>query len=154
MQRLLCLLCLCLAATGGVAGDADFVLSKRCPPSFEKTEEGVCRLRTLYEFYSSVQGHGLGGTQTSLPDHRDGFPPAQIDLGRYLFFDPALSADGSLSCASCHHPDKGFSDNRARSIGIGGQEVARAAPTLWNVAFLDTFFWDAHARSLEEQAQG
>lgn len=143
-----------LAATPVASGDPEFALSEHCPPSFEKTDAGVCRLRTLYEFYSSVQGRGLGGTRTSLPDHRDGFTPAQIDLGRYLFFDPALSGDGSVSCASCHHPDKGFSDNRARSIGIGGRQVARAAPTLWNVAFLERFFWDAHAGSLEEQALG
>lgn len=131
-----------------------FRLSERCPPSFEKTDDGVCRLRTMYELYSSVQGKGLGGTQTSLPDHRDGFTPEQIDLGRYLFFDPALSGDGSLSCASCHHPDKGFSDDLPRSVGIGGRQVERAAPTLWNVAFLDKFFWDARATTLEEQALG
>ena len=153
IARLLALLWLTCVAFSAAAEEGQFALSERCPPSFEKSE-GVCKLRTLYEFYSSVQGHGLGGTQTSLPDHRDGFTPAQIDLGRYLFFDPVLSGDGSLSCASCHHPQKGFSDNRARSVGIGGQQVSRAAPTLWNVAFLDTFFWDAHASTLEEQAQG
>lgn len=130
------------------------VLRDNCPPSFEKTDAGVCQLRTLYDFYDSVQGAGLGGTQTSLPQHREGFTPQQIDLGRYLFFDPALSADGSVSCASCHSPERGFSDGLPRSIGIGGQEVSRAAPTLWNVAFLNSFFWDARARTLEEQMQG
>ena len=141
---------------GSAAGSApaDIVLRDNCPPSFEKTTRGECKLRTMYEFYGSVQGAGLGGTQTSLPAHRDGFTPQQIDLGRYLFFDPVLSRDGSISCASCHHPDKGFSDNRPRSIGIGGQEVSRAAPTLWNVAFLNSFFWDARADTLEEQVQG
>jgi cytochrome c peroxidase len=133
---------------------SDFVLVADCPPSFEKTDAGTCKLRTMYEFYDSVQGAGLGGTQTSLPDHRDGFTPQQIDLGRYLFFDPVLSGDGSISCASCHHPDQGFSDGLPRSVGIGGQPVARAAPTLWNVAFLNSFFWDAHAGSLEEQILG
>lgn len=131
-----------------------YVLATHCPPSFEKTATGECRLRTLYEFYSSVQGHGVGGTQTSLPDHRDGFTPQQIDLGRYLFFDPLLSGDGSLSCASCHHPDKGFTDQLPRAIGIGDRQVARAAPTLWNVAFLRSFNWDARADSLEEQVLG
>ncbi|MAT92190.1 MAG: cytochrome-c peroxidase [Halioglobus sp.] len=148
---------LALAAGLGVsAPDAPdgFALSQRCPPSFEQTVAGTCSLRTLYEMYDSVQDKGLGGTQTSLPDHRDGFSPQQIDLGRYLFFDPALSADGSISCASCHHPDQGFSDGLPRSVGIGGRQAARAAPTLWNVAFLDSFFWDAHAASLEEQAAG
>jgi len=136
------------------AGDERFTLSESCPASFEQTESGACKLRTLYDFYDSVQGAGLGGTQTSLPPHRDGFTAQQIDLGRYLFFDPVLSADGSVSCASCHHPDRGFSDGLPRSIGIGGQEVSRAAPSLWNVAFLNRFFWDARAASLEEQMLG
>lgn len=131
-----------------------FTLAKHCPPSFELTEQGVCRLVNLYQFYDSVQGRGVGGTQTSLPSHRDGFTPGEIDLGRFLFFDPALSKDGSLSCASCHQPEKGFSDDLDRSVGITGEKVARSAPTLWNVAFLDKFFWDARATTLEEQAIG
>ncbi len=129
-------------------------LASNCPPSFELTEQGVCRLLTRYQFYTSVQNRGLGGTKTGLPPHRDGFTPAQIDLGRYMFFDPALSKDGSISCATCHQPDKGFSDGLDRSIGITGEKVGRSAPTLWNVAFLDKFFWDARAKTLEEQAQG
>ncbi|WP_369809151.1 cytochrome-c peroxidase [Oceanicoccus sp. KOV_DT_Chl] len=131
-----------------------FVLLDRCPPSFEKTGEGVCKLHTLYDQYDSVQGRGVGGLQSSLPPRRDGFTPEQIDLGRYLFFDPALSGDGSMSCASCHQPDKGLSDGRARSVGVAGVDVGRAAPTLWNSAFLTSFFWDARASSLEEQMLG
>ncbi|MEZ7990521.1 MAG: cytochrome c peroxidase [Halioglobus sp.] len=130
------------------------VLRENCPPSFEKMPDGGCKLVTLYGFYDSVQGAGLGGTQTSLPQHRDGFTPQQIDLGRYLFFDPVLSKDGSISCASCHHPDRGFSDDLPRSIGMGGEELARAAPSLWNVVFLKKFFWDAHADTLEAQMLG
>lgn len=133
---------------------SDFTLAQNCPPSFELTDQGVCRLLTQYQFYTSVQNKGLGGTQTNLPPHRDGFTPAQIDLGRFLFFDPALSKDGSISCASCHQPDKGFSDDLDRSIGITGDKVARSAPSLWNVAFVDKFFWDARSTSLEEQALG
>jgi len=133
---------------------SSFTLATNCPPSFELTEKGVCLLVNQYQFYDSVQNRGLGGTQTSLPKHRDGFTPAQIDLGRYLFFDPALSKDGSISCASCHQPDKGFSDDLDRSVGITGEKVGRSAPTLWNVAFLDKFFWDVRANTLEEQAQG
>jgi cytochrome c peroxidase len=145
---------LLLFAGTASAWSADIVLRDDCPPSFEQTEGGYCTLRTMYDFYDSVQGAGLGGTQTALPPHRDGFTPQQIDLGRYLFFDPVLSVDGSMSCANCHNPQRGFSDGLPRSIGIGGQEVARAAPTLWNVAFLKKFFWDARASTLEEQMQG
>ena len=131
-----------------------FKLKQTCPPSFELTADNKCKLRNLYQFYNSVQDRGLGGTKTSLPPYRDGFSPQQIDLGRFLFFDPALSKDGSTSCASCHQPDKGFSDDLDRSIGITGNKVPRSAPTLWNVAFLDKFFWDARAKTLEEQAEG
>jgi cytochrome c peroxidase len=131
----------------------DIALRDGCPPSFEETAQGTCELRTLYDFYGSVQGAGLGGTQTELPAHRDGFTPQQIDLGRYLFFDPVLSGDGSMSCASCHSPERGWSDDLPRSIGSGGHELTRSAPTLWNVAFLNKFFWDARATTLEEQMQ-
>jgi cytochrome c peroxidase len=138
----------------GVSAPGAITLSTRCPPSFEKTAAGTCELRDLYQFYDSLEGKGLGGTRTALPPNRDGFTPAEIDLGRYLFFDPLLSGDGTLSCASCHRPDKGLSDGRPRSIGIHGQDAGRAAPTLWNVAFLKSFFWDARAGSLEAQATG
>jgi cytochrome c peroxidase len=131
-----------------------FSLRSDCPPGFEKTAAGVCELRSLYQFYDSLEGRGVGGTQTGLPPYRDRFTPQQIDLGRYLFFDPLLSAGGAMSCASCHHPELGFSDGRPRSLGPHGEDVGRAAPTLWNVAFLKSFFWDARARSLEEQATG
>ncbi len=155
MKRLLCILAALLSLLFATqVNSQSFQLKENCPPSFELTSQGVCRLVTQYQFYTSVQNRGLGGTRTALPHHRDGFTPKQIDLGRYLFFDPALSKDGSLSCASCHQPDKGFSDGRDRSIGVTGEKVARSAPTLWNVAFLDKFFWDARATTLEQQAQG
>jgi cytochrome c peroxidase len=145
-----------LAVAAGTAGanEAPIQLSERCPPGFEQTASGVCELRTLYQFYDSLEQRGVGGTRTALPPHRDGFTPQQIDLGRYLFFDPLLSGDGTLSCASCHRPDRGLADGRPRSVGIHGADAGRAAPTLWNVAFLKRFFWDARADSLEAQAAG
>jgi len=133
---------------------AEFTLNPDCPPGFEKTDAGTCELRTLYQFYDSLEGRGVGGTRTALPPHRDGFTPQQIDLGRYLFFDPLLSGDRTLSCSSCHDPARGLSDGRPRSVGIGARDAGRAAPTLWNVAFLKRFFWDARADSLEAQAAG
>ncbi len=96
----------------------------------------------------------MGGPKTAVPPARDGFSPQQIDLGRYLFFDPVLSGDNTVSCASCHHPELGFADGRPRSIGSGGAEVRRAAPSLWNVAFQKRLFWDARADSLEAQMTG
>jgi hypothetical protein len=131
----------------GTADDAGgFLLSDRCPPGFERLQDDRCRLVTLYDRYDSLQGKGVGGTQTALPERRDGFTAQQIDLGRYLFFDPLLSADGSISCASCHDPKKGFGDGRGRSVGIAGTQTRRGAPTLWNSAFLTRLFWDARRR--------
>ena len=125
-------------------------LTEHCPPGFELTDDNRCVSRTLYQQYQSLQNSGVGGLKTGLPEIRDGFSPQQIDLGRYLFFDPALSRDGSLSCASCHDPELGFGDGLTRSVGIGGAEVSRNAPSLWNVSFLKSFFWDARAKTLEE----
>ncbi|MCF2950102.1 c-type cytochrome [Paraglaciecola aquimarina] len=129
-------------------------LRDSCPPSFELTEQGVCKLVNLYQQYDSIQNVGVGGLQSALSKGRDGFTPNEIDLGRYLFFDPLLSKDGSVSCASCHIPEKGFSDDLAKSVGIGGQQTTRSAPSLWNVGFVNKLFWDARAKSLEEQAVG
>lgn len=145
-------LLLLLVSTLTVAGET-VALREDCPPGFELTR-GHCELRTLYQLYESLQSAGVGGLKTGLPEHRDGFSPRETDLGRYLFFDPVLSADGSLSCASCHDPNRGFADGMGRSIGITGAPVKRSAPTLWNVAFLNSFFWDGRAASLEEQMLG
>jgi cytochrome c peroxidase len=136
------------------ASPTEFVLADQCPPSFSLDHNNQCRLRNLYQLYDSLQDRGLGGLKTALPEHRDGFSPQQIDLGRLLFFDPVLSADKNLSCANCHNPDLGFSDGMDRSVGARGQISQRSAPTLWNSAFLQVFFWDARAQSLEEQAIG
>lgn len=141
-----------LSLLGSVAS-AEIALSKQCPASFVE-RAGVCRLVTPYQQYSSLQHAGVGGLKTGLPAFRDGFTAQQIDLGRYLFFDPALSANGKVACASCHDPDKGFADGRPRSVGLDGTEIARNAPSLWNVGFLGRFFWDGRARSLEEQLHG
>jgi len=135
------------------AAAVSFRLSDQCPASFEK-RESRCWLHSTYQQYSSLTNAGVGGLKTGLPAFRDGFTPEQIDLGRYLFFDPVLSANGTLACASCHVPSKGFSDHRVHSIGIEGREVRRNAPSLWNVGFLKRFFWDGRAHSLEEQVQG
>jgi len=145
---------LVLAACASAWADSRIELRDYCPPGFELTRNNACKLHTLYENYDSLANAGVGGLKTALPRVRDGFSPQQIDLGRYLFFDPLLSGDDSVSCASCHHPDLGFADGRQRSVGIGGAEARRAAPSLWNVAFLGKFFWDGRAGSLEEQMQG
>ena len=133
-------------------------LCNTCPPGFELMDDNSCKLRTLYQQYESGNGNapepGVGGLKTALPPVRDGFTPQQIDLGRYLFFDPVLSKDGSVSCATCHQPEKGLSDGLKTSEGLHNAKLKRAAPSLWNVAFNKKFFWDARSTSLEEQMTG
>ena len=143
-----------LSFTPVQSAEGTFTLADKCPASFALDNNNQCRLRNLYQLYDSLQDRGLGGLKTALPEHRDGFSPQQIDLGRLLFFDPVLSADKNLSCANCHNPRLGFSDGMDRSVGARGQVSQRSAPTLWNSAFLKVFFWDARAHSLEEQAIG
>jgi cytochrome c peroxidase len=78
---------------------------------------------------------------------------AKVELGRHLFHDPRLSADGSQSCASCHHQDKAFTDGRAVAEGITGEKGARSAMGLANVAYLPTLTWaNPLLKSLEVQA--
>ena len=72
-------------------------------------------------------------------------------LGRLLFFDPLLSANQQVSCASCHHPDIGLSDGRAHAIGVSAIETARHTPTLWNNSDRNLFNWDGRASSIEAQ---
>jgi len=77
----------------------------------------------------------------------------KVELGRILYFDRRLSADESVSCASCHDPQKAFTDGAAVSTGIRSQKGNRSAPTILNRAYALAQFWDGRAGSLEEQAK-
>jgi cytochrome c peroxidase len=77
-----------------------------------------------------------------------------VALGRKLFYDPALSANNTLSCASCHNPLQGFADGRRVSVGVVGKTGTRNAPTVLNAAYGRIQFWDGRASSLEDQAAG
>ena len=73
-----------------------------------------------------------------------------IKLGEKLFFDKLLSRDGTVSCATCHVPEQGFTQNdRAKSVGVDGRIGRRNTPTLLNIAFADSLFVDGRASSLE-----
>lgn len=73
-------------------------------------------------------------------------------LGKMLFFDPILSEDYSISCASCHKPEFAFADTVAFSTGVHGRKSTRNTPTAMNVAAREALFWDGRAATLEEQA--
>ena len=90
-----------------------------------------------------------------VPIPADNPPTAEtIALGRRLYYDPVLSKDGTISCASCHQLDFGFADPRQFSIGVNGGTGNRQAPSVWNAAYYTTQFWDGRAASLEDQAVG
>ena len=108
---------------------------------------------------------GLIVSGSSLADQYLGLPPLpipndnpqtteKIGLGRLLFNDKRFSADGSVSCASCHHADKAFTDGLPVAKGLNGQLGTRNAPTVMNAAFFETLFVDGRANSLEAQALG
>lgn len=76
-----------------------------------------------------------------------------IALGRRLFYDPRLSADSTMSCASCHLPEFGFTDGKAFSLGVDGLLGKRSSMSLANIGFAyHGLFWDGRAATLEEQA--
>lgn len=75
-------------------------------------------------------------------------------LGEMLFFDPILSEDSSISCASCHKPAFAFADTSAFSKGVHGRLGNRNTPSAMNVSARDFLFWDGRASSLEQQALG
>ncbi|REL25275.1 cytochrome C peroxidase [Thalassotalea euphylliae] len=142
-------------------------------------------------FLVACGGGGAGNTQvardysaTFQPLPRDAIHPAinpysaeKAALGELLFWDPILSGDQDVACASCHHPDFGWADGRATSVGVGGvglgperfgeQQTPIHAPTVANTAFTGLkvnddlgnfsagpFFWDLRAQDLEAQALG
>lgn len=77
--------------------------------------------------------------------------PARWALGKKLFYDPVLSRDSTLSCASCHHAAKAFSDTVAFSPGVGGLPGTRNAPTLANVAYQPYYLREGGVPTLEMQ---
>jgi cytochrome c peroxidase len=96
---------------------------------------------------------GLQAGAAYVPDKN---PLAQktIDLGHQLYFDTRLSKDGTVACATCHAPEKGFSDGQKTSTGVGHQFGSRNAPTVMNRLFSKEQFWDGRAADLEDQALG
>lgn len=78
--------------------------------------------------------------------------PQRVELGRLLFFDPVLSSNNQRACASCHQPEKGFTDGRPKSLASDGQgELLRNSPTLINAVFSERFFYDLREEELDRQ---
>ena len=83
-----------------------------------------------------------------------GLDADKVSLGRRLFLDPQLSADGSIACASCHNLATGGTDRLPRSVGIHGAVGAIKAPTVYNSGLNFVQFWDGRAATLEDQVDG
>ncbi|MBT1697812.1 cytochrome C peroxidase [Fulvivirgaceae bacterium PWU4] len=101
---------------------------------------------TLFDPDVFIPDFFLPGEKYQLTDER-------IALGRKLFYDPVISGDGKRSCASCHRPEKGFTDGLKRSPALGGGLIARNAPTLLNASLQNSQFYDMRATTLEVQAR-
>jgi len=90
-----------------------------------------------------------------VPIPPDNPPTAEtIALGRRLYYDPALSVDETVACATCHDPSMGFTDHKPVSTGVQSKTGTRSAPTVINSAYNRTLFWDGRAPTLEKQAEG
>ncbi|TAE79741.1 MAG: cytochrome-c peroxidase, partial [Bacteroidetes bacterium] len=82
------------------------------------------------------------------------YAPPLVELGKYLFFDPILSASNERSCASCHNPQQAFTDGLAKSVATGfNGTVERNSPTLINAVYSERFFHDLRAEALEDQME-
>ena len=138
------LLLLAACSTAEMAGSPTSAPARAAPPPWE-TENPVRPL--------PVPPLGVAA---ELADVVPRITPEKVRLGRWLFFDPRLSADGKVSCASCHEPSAGFSEHEPVSTGVSGQKGTRKAPPVLNAAFpiYPVFFWDGRATSLGEQAKG
>jgi cytochrome c peroxidase len=78
--------------------------------------------------------------------------PARVVLGQKLFFEPRLSGNGTVACATCHDPARAFTDGRPLSVGIHGRVGQRNAPTILNALYNKYQFWDGRVTTLEQQA--
>lgn len=96
---------------------------------------------------------GLDAGYMQIPEDNP-LTPEKVELGKLLYFDKRLSKDGTISCATCHDPSKGWTDQQKNSEGISNQFGDRNAPTVLNSAFFFSQFWDGRAATLEEQALG
>lgn len=82
------------------------------------------------------------------------YSPMAATLGKMLYFDPRMSGAQNMSCAACHNPSFGWEVPVETAVGAANEPLGRHAPTILNMAWLDTFFWDGRAETLEDQAAG
>lgn len=117
---------------------------------------GLVSAQTLDVQALRSQAKALHGTIPKTMPGSENDTPAMIALGRDLYFETALSLDGTQSCNTCHRIDggRGGVDNEKTSLGVKGQRGERNSPSVWNAGFHHAQFWDGRAKDLAEQAKG
>jgi cytochrome c peroxidase len=78
----------------------------------------------------------------------------QVELGKQLYYDTRLSGDGERSCYGCHLAEKGLTDGRATALGAFDKQLTRSSPTMWNVGYYPSLYWDGRSTALEKQVKG
>jgi cytochrome c peroxidase len=126
--------------------------------------EGPLTIADLEKWLASAKNHvalkpilplGLRAGQDAIKGlDKNPLTRAKIELGRQLYFDQRLSADVSISCASCHIPEAGYAAHEQFGIGVKKQRGGRNSPVAYNRILSDLQFWDGRAATLEEQAKG
>lgn len=79
---------------------------------------------------------------------------AKVALGKQLYYDPRLSGDGERSCYGCHLKENGLTDGLPTALGAFDKQLTRAAPTMWNVGYYESLYWDGRSGALEKQVLG
>ena len=154
-----------LAAAGGVVlGTVVLVaaMSDLAPKEIPRDELGAATVKYQEKVLDELMPKGASADvppgidyvawEALIPEDNK-MTPERIALGRKLYFDKRLSADGTVSCATCHDTTRGLTDQRPTSEGIRKQFGKRNAPTTFNVALLHTLFLDGRSANLEHQAK-
>ena len=131
---------------------AALAISAANPAGAASVTDTEGQLITLEAGHPSLQKWRLAATP---PHPEDNAPTSvRVELGRKLFFDPRLSGDGNMSCATCHNPLLGWSDGLPTGKGVKSMVLDRASPTVVNTAYNSIQMWDGRKKSLEDQAMG
>ena len=128
-----------------VAGDASAPMNDGRPPPLPKPGP-LAQPRSTRQV-----GFPADQTLAAIPPDNPQ-TPEKVALGQKLFFDGRLSVDGTVGCATCHDPQRAFTDGRPTSIGVRGRSGQRNSPTVLNALYNKTQFWDGRAKTLEDQA--
>ena len=112
-------------------------------------------------FGAAAEGSGVRQEDLVWRDSAPASAPAgnettadRVSLGKMLFFEPRLSADGNMSCATCHNPSLAWTDGLSTARGFHGKKLGRATPSIYNTAYNSIQMWDGRKTSLEDQATG